>query len=179
MSAPTIPETPSAVPPDRAFFEVLRTIGLFRRVMEPYFARHGISQAQWGVLINLHCAAKNGDGSMRLADLVEKLLVRPPSVTHVVERLRVAGLIVRECSATDHRAKVVRLTVAGRELVERVLKQHGRQIALVLAGLDGEEQTQLRGLLGKLNSHLESVAPHDVIAEGSAFADGAAGESED
>ena len=149
--------------------------------MEPYFARHGISQAQWGVLINLHCAAKqqghgHGDGSMRLADLVEKLLVRPPSVTHVVERLRVAGLIVRECSATDHRAKVVRLTDTGRELVERVLKQHGRQISLVLAGLDGDEQTQLRGLLGKLNSHLESVAPHDMSIETSLDT---AGESED
>lgn len=151
----------------------MRTIGLFRRVMEPYFARHGISQAQWGVLINLHCAAEAGQASMRLADLVGKLLVKPPSVTNVVEKLRVAGLISRECSATDHRSKVVRLTPAGQDVVERVLKQHGRQIALVLAGLDGGEQAELKSLLGKLNSHLESVAPHE------SFAEGAAGESED
>ena len=158
--------------PEPVFWELLRTIGLFRRVMEPYFARFGISQAQWGVLINLHCAAKNGDGSMRLADLVGKLLVRPPSVTNVVEKLRVAGLIVRECSETDHRAKVVRLTPAGQELVNRVCKQHGRQISVVLAGLTGDEQAGLKSLLKKLNLHLESVAPHETVEV-------SAGENED
>jgi DNA-binding MarR family transcriptional regulator len=162
-----LPETIPTVAADSqaAFWEILRLIGLCRRVSDPYFARFGISAAQWAVLRILRCAEKEGPDGLRLADLVNKLLVKPPSVTNVVERLRVSGLIVRECSTNDHRAKVVRLTDAGRELVERILKNHGKQIALMLAGLDAGEQQALKGLLGKLNTHLESIAPHEAAGE--------------
>lgn len=153
--------------------------GSFRRVMDPYFARHGLSAAQWAVLRNLHWAENNGEPFLRLADLGTRLLVRPPSVTHVVERLRVAGLLIREASESDHRAKCVRLTDSGRELVGRVLGQHSKQIALVMGGLDAGEQDTLRGLLEKLNNHLEHVAPRDGTAESAGEATGELGADED
>src|SRR5438105_939297 len=80
-------------PDELAFRELIRTFGLLERVMEPYFAGFGMTGAQWGVLRNLHRAEAEGHRELRLTDLGERLLVQPPTVTGVVERLCRAGLV--------------------------------------------------------------------------------------
>ena len=45
------------------------------------------------------------------------------------------GLVSRDASQTDMRAKEIKLTAKGRRLVEKVLGVHGRQIHAVLSGL--------------------------------------------
>src|SRR3984893_16275138 len=113
-----------AAPPDNAFRELIRTFGLAERVMQPYFARFGISGAQWGVLRNLHRAEQEGQPGLRLTDLRRRMLIRPPSVTGIADRLEKVGLIVRRASATDGRSKQVALTEKGRRLVEKILTVH-------------------------------------------------------
>src|SRR5271157_2723712 len=101
---------PKTRPTENAFRELIRTFGLAERVMHPYFARFGISASQWGLLRNLHRAEQEGQPGLRLTELSNRLLVRPPSVTGVVDRLERAGLVVRHESAADLRAKQVGLT---------------------------------------------------------------------
>src|SRR6266446_1633521 len=108
-------------PAEGAFRDLIRTLGLLERVMQTYFARFGISGAQWGVLRNLHRAEEEGMVGLRLTDLSERLLVRPPSVTGVVDRLEKAGLVMRDGLPTDHRSKQVGLTSLGRNTVNQVL----------------------------------------------------------
>src|SRR5262245_25601416 len=140
-----LPE-PGSSPPQadapgvRAFRELIRTFGLVERVMQPHFARFGISGSQWGVLRNLHRAEVEGLAALRMTDLGDRLLIRPPSVTGVVDRLERVGLVERRGSPTDQRSRVVALTAAGRELVGRVLTVHERQIEAVMAGLGRDEQ---------------------------------------
>jgi DNA-binding MarR family transcriptional regulator len=122
--------------------------------MQPYFARFGITGAQWGVLCNLHRAEREGQPALRLTDLSARLLIRPPSVTSVVDRLERAKLVTRGDSATDLRTKQVVLTPRGRELVERVLAVHGAQIEAVMGALSSEEQAELQGLLRRLEEHM-------------------------
>jgi DNA-binding MarR family transcriptional regulator len=154
--------TPPAVrTPDNALRELIRTFGLAQRVMQPYFARFGISGSQWGVLRNLHRTELEGLPALRQSELSKRLLVRPPSVTGVVARLERAGLVSRQGSAADLRAKQVSLTDAGRELVVRILEEHEGQIQRVLAGLSGAEQAELSRLLVLLQQHL-----HRVLANG-------------
>src|SRR5437588_12552015 len=74
---------------------LLRTLGLLKRVMEPYFARFGISGSQWAVLRTLLRAEAEGRKQLRLTDLGNRLLIRPPSVTGVVDRLQRMGLVAR------------------------------------------------------------------------------------
>jgi DNA-binding MarR family transcriptional regulator len=159
MSATKLKSTRPAMsrPAEGAFRELLRVQGLLERVMQPYFAQFGISGSQWGVLRNLHRAEEQGLAGLRLTDLSDRLLIRPPSVTGVVDRLERAGLVVRDGSPFDMRAKQVALTAKGRELVERILAVHGRQIDTVLGVLDAAEQTELHRLLSRLVQHLEGV----------------------
>lgn len=140
-----------------AFRAFVRTSGLFRNRMDPYFARFGISGAQWGVLRALQRAEDEGLQGLRLTDLGHRLLVRPPSVTNLVDRLERMSLVARTPAAEDLRAKQVTLTPAGRQLVEQVLEHHPAQIRTILACLDEAEQHQLHQLMEKLAAHLETL----------------------
>ena len=141
-----------------AFRALVGTLGLLKRVMEPYFAQFGVSGAQWGVLRTLQQMEDGGEPEPRLTDLGNHLLVRPPSMTGAIDRLERLGLVRRSASATDQRAKHVSLTPAGRALVARVLERHPAQIGAVLGGLAPAEQAQLHGLLSRLEGHLQTLA---------------------
>ena len=149
---------PNATPAETAFRSLIRAFGRLERIMEPYFATFGISGAQWGVLRNLQRAEdEEGLVGLRLTDLGRRLLVRPPSVTGIVDRLERARLVARAAEEGDRRSRRVSLTDLGRQLVERVLSVHRRQIGQVMGGLDTVEQVELGRLLGQLNGHLEKL----------------------
>jgi DNA-binding MarR family transcriptional regulator len=148
---------PSAPTADETFRTLLRTLGSLERVMQPYFARHGISGAQWGVLRTLYRAEQAGDAGLRLVDLSERLLIRPPSVTGVVGRLERAGLLSRVTCVSDQRARLARLTSEGRRLVERILAGHAAQQERVVGVLSAEEQNDLHRLLTRLGNHCEKL----------------------
>ena len=157
---------PNDRPKDMAFRSIVRTVGLIERVMQPYFARFGITGSQWGVLRSLQRAEAEGLPGLRLTDLSERLIIRPPSVTGVVDRLERLGLVTRASVPGDMRVKRVALTPRARQLVERIMSGHTAQIDSVLGGLTGEDQDDLHRLLAKLNSHLESLADEAEPAMG-------------
>jgi DNA-binding MarR family transcriptional regulator len=126
--------------------------------MDPYFAQFGLSGSQWSVLRALHRAEGEGLTTLRLTDLSARLLVRPPSVTGVVDRLHRMGLLKRSKSPDDHRAKQVSLTPLGRQRVNRVLEKIPDQIQSVLGGLSAGEQEKLQQLLSTLAERLEVLA---------------------
>jgi MarR family transcriptional regulator, 2-MHQ and catechol-resistance regulon repressor len=144
--------------PGHGFRALLRVQGLIDRVMQPYFGRFGISRSQWACLRVLYRAEQEGLPGMRRADLGRRLLIRPPSVTGLIERLRRLGYVGSNSSAADLRGKEVRLSQTGRALVERILQGHGNQISAVMGGLDAAGQQQLYLLLQHLAHHLESMA---------------------
>ena len=145
-------------PGDITFRAMLRTLGLVERVMHPYFAKFGVTGSQWGVLRVLHRAEAEGLPGLRLTDLSERLIIRPPSVTGVVDRLQKLGLVVREGMPDDLRARQVTLTPKARRLIERILVGHGGQIDTVMGPLSYEDQSNLQRLLLKLNEHLDGLA---------------------
>jgi DNA-binding MarR family transcriptional regulator len=147
----------SFIATDGVFQSLLKVFGLLRRTMEPYFATFGISGSQWAVLIVLYRAKNEGLSGLWLKDIGDRLLIRPPSVTGVVDRLHRLGLVMREASLTDSRAKQVNLTPAGSELVERILEGHKAKIDSLLGGLAASEQNQLRQLLDRISVHLEKI----------------------
>jgi DNA-binding MarR family transcriptional regulator len=157
---PPAPVSGPAWSDESAFRALIRTYGLIERVMHPYFARFGISGAQWGVLRTLHRAAAKGNHALRMSELSERLIIRPASVTGVIDRLVRDGLVRRESLESDLRVKQIQLTSRGRELVEKILVGHEAQIASLLAGLNAGEQTEFQRLLVRLGQHLETLADH-------------------
>jgi DNA-binding MarR family transcriptional regulator len=154
---PLIKSSPPGMGMQHPIRELIRTFGLVERIMEPYFASFGISGSQWGVLRNLHRAEEEGTPALRLKELSSRLLIRPPSVTGLIDRLVRAGLVAREESSTDLRVKRVRLTEAGRRLVERILQVHDSQLQQLVDGISDEEQKNLNRLLTAWRKHLEEI----------------------
>jgi DNA-binding MarR family transcriptional regulator len=159
MSAPPQVARPATASlTETVFRELLRTMGAVERVMQPYFAQFGISGAQWGVLRNLHRAQKQERlPGLRLTDLSQRMLIRPPSVMGVIDRLQRAGLVARIDSPGDLRSKQVTLTDAGWDLVERILLVHRRHIERVMHGLSHHDQEQLHYLLLQLRAGMETM----------------------
>jgi DNA-binding MarR family transcriptional regulator len=149
----------------RTFRELIRTFGVLERVMQPHFARFGITGSQWGVLRTLCRAEAEGTSGLRMTDLGERLLIRPPSVTGVVDRLERAGLVERRASPADQRSKLVSLTDGGRRLVGRVLTVHESQIESALAGLNLADQMALQRHLARLGRHLEGLLARAPIVQ--------------
>ena len=142
---------------DNPLREFIRVEGLVERVMQHYFARFGISGSQWGLLRTFHRAEEEGQSRLRLTDLSDRLLIRPPSVTGAVDRLERAGMVLRDHATVDQRSKLVGLTPKGRQLIQRILSVHAQQVARVLGGLSKKEQAEFHRLLRRLGQHLEGL----------------------
>ena len=147
---------PTMLTTEHAFRAFMKASTLARNLMTPHFARFGITGAQWAVLRALQRAKNEGLDGLRPSSLGERLLVKKPSVTGVVERLRQAGWVATKEGEEDHRSKKIMLTAEGRRLMRRVLKHHPTHQRKMLACLNLSERRQLERLSQKLATHYES-----------------------
>lgn len=141
-----------------SFRALIRIYGLLGRIMQPYFGQWGISGSQWGVLRAIYWAEQEGKTGLRMLELGDRLLVRPPSVSGLVNRLQKLGYVKRYLSKTDLRGKEVRLTPAGRDLVLKILEKHRSQIELLMGGLTDSELRQFSFLMDRITAHLDAMA---------------------
>lgn len=74
-------------------------------------------------------------------------MVTTGAMTKRIDRLERDGLVTRRRSAADGRGRVVALTPAGRELIDRAFTEHMRNERALLEGLDPEEAARLEALL--------------------------------
>lgn len=89
-------------------------------------------------------------GPLTVGALGQKVLLSSGSMTAAVDRLARRNLVERADTLKDRRERVVCLTVAGRELIERLFVQHAKDLEAAFAPLDAKERTQLAALLRKL-----------------------------
>ncbi len=68
----------------------------------------------------------------------------------VIDKLEARGLVLRRTSPTDRRAKVMRLTLAGHDLLTRAIPIVAALQSEITAGLDAEERAVFLGLLEKV-----------------------------
>ena len=83
-------------------------------------------------------------GPMTLGALAAAEQVRPPTMTRIVAGLETAGLVVREPSAADRRAVLVRATPAGEQLLRAGRARRTETLARQLASLSGADLAALR-----------------------------------
>src|ERR1700761_2563162 len=108
-------------------------------------ARFGIVMSDFGVLeALLHL------GPLTAKQLGATVLLTSGSVTAVIDRLAARGLVRREENTRDRRACIVRLTAAGRRLIERAFGQHRTKWEEALEGFSTDERMTLLPLLRRL-----------------------------
>jgi DNA-binding MarR family transcriptional regulator len=131
-----------------AWEELFRAqVTVMRRLQrDPIWDR--LSLREYDVLFTLSTAP---DRRLRLRDLAGSSLLSQPSLSRMVERLEVAGWVLREPVPGDGRGVDVVLTAEGARLQKEVGRRHVQAIEHYVAGaLDADELRTLADLAHRL-----------------------------
>lgn len=111
-----------------------------------------------------------GGGEMKLVALAERLAVNPSTAMRMADRLTAAGLVERQVNPANRRENLLRLTPAGRLIVDDVTARRRDEIAGIVARMP---RAQRRGLVKALRAFTDAgdelpvAAPaHDAIPLG-------------
>ena len=94
-------------------------------------------------------------GPLTVKQIGEKVLLTSGSMTAAVDRLEKRGLVKRGDDARDRRARIIDLTPAGRELIERAFACHRDAMERALEGFSEGERIILLPLLRSLGRAAE------------------------
>jgi DNA-binding MarR family transcriptional regulator len=116
--------------------------------LDRVFAAHGLTAANFGVLVTL---ARVDDGrGVTQRRLMDELGLTSGTISVRMDRLVEQGLVDRRVDPESRRNTLITLTERGRALFERVAPAHLANERRLLAALDPAEQDALAGLLRKL-----------------------------
>jgi len=108
------------------------------------FASFGLENWMYDVLATLR--RQGPPYELTAGDLVAHSMVTSGAITNRIDRLAERGLVVR-AGADDRRKVIVRLTPAGRELVDEVAAAHLDTERAILADLSARRRQDLSSLL--------------------------------
>jgi DNA-binding MarR family transcriptional regulator len=130
------------------------------QMLRPVFEAHGLGDGEFDVLATLR--RSGGTYELSPGDLGASMMVTSGAVTKRIDRLERAGLVTRRVSEHDARARLIRLTAAGRRLVDTAIEEHVANESRLLAGLTDRERDTLATLLRKLGASIEEAGPPDM-----------------
>lgn len=111
------------------------------------FTDGDLTQGEYDVLLTV---TRGEDRTARLREVVGNMLISQPSVSRLVDRMVVDGLLTKCPDPHDGRGSLVRATEAGVAAFRRVSTVHGRNIAERMSVLTDAELSQLHALTAKL-----------------------------
>jgi DNA-binding MarR family transcriptional regulator len=109
------------------------------------YRRYGLGEGEFDVLATLRRAGPPFERAP--GELAQFTMVTTGAMTKRIDRLERDGLVTRRRSTADGRGRVVALTKAGRELIDRAFTDHMANERRLLAELSDEEAAQLEKLL--------------------------------
>ena len=146
--------------PSRGSIEAWEAVGRCHvsvtRVLQRNVNLHGLSRREFEVLATLYTADRSG---LRLRDLNSHVLLTQSSLSRMLERLELKGLVTRRQDAQDLRGVRVALTSSGSELYEAISVGHDQMVAeLISTALDPEEIRVLTRLSERVHQYSLSLS---------------------
>jgi DNA-binding MarR family transcriptional regulator len=136
-----------------------RLANLVRPSIEATFASFGLDRGEFDVISTL----RRSGAPYRLTptELYTSLMISSGGLTHRLDRLQKAGLILRKRSQADGRSSVVGLTDEGLRLAESAFRADMAGESTYLTDLSAQERLDLAALLRKLLGSLERRVDSD------------------
>lgn len=133
------------------FLPVLRELVRCYQAFEAYSAAHireiGLTPPQFDIVATL-----GNTPGMTFTELGKKTLITKGTLTGVVDRLAVKGLVKRIASEHDGRSQVVQLTKKGEALFDRVFPAHLTHVRKVFAHFKARDYARITAALRDLHS---------------------------
>ncbi|MFJ2767141.1 MarR family winged helix-turn-helix transcriptional regulator [Streptomyces sp. NPDC087300] len=128
-----------------------RCAALLQQAEDAPLRRAGLTRAEFDLL----GALRRTGHELTPGELARETFSSGAAVTKRLKQLQERELVDRRTDARDRRVAHVRLTDAGRDLVDALLPEQLAYETVVLSVLDPGGQGQLSGLLGELLGQLE------------------------
>ncbi|WP_030275482.1 MarR family winged helix-turn-helix transcriptional regulator [Streptomyces sp. NRRL B-24484] len=145
------------VAPQGVIGRLHRLAALLTEELSVVYRRYGLGEGEFDVLAALRRA---GDPFERApGELAAHTMVTTGAMTKRVDRLERAGLVTRRRSDADGRGRVVALTPAGRDLIDRAFADHMRNEHRLVGELSPVEAAALEALLTSWLARLETPPP--------------------
>lgn len=150
-----VSQDPKSGPRYAALLQILKTSETLWNVSRDFFARWEVSPAQFNTLNLVHGAPKG----MSQSELSRALITHRSNVTGLVDRLEKRGLVSRGEQAADRRVWTVRITPAGRRLLDQILPEYYRLGEEVWGGMAVAEAAKVEAILRELNDNALRMEP--------------------
>ncbi len=137
-----------------AFLTLLRVGSDTLAAFEKYLASHKISQGSFTVLMLLN---RNPAVGLNPSDLAAKSGVTRATMTGLLDGLERKKLIRRESAQADRRTILIRLNDKGAELLEGMLHDYYRRVALLMSDVSEDDKRRLSETLIKVSRNIEHV----------------------
>jgi len=146
---------------ERDLLFLLNDVARLLRVDADKRARaHGMTRAQWGILIWLE--RQPGTSQKELAELLE---VEPITVARLVDRLETRGMVERRPDPRDRRIWRLHLSLEAHIMLREINRQRADMADMVTSGIDEHNQTIMIEALVRMkatltrDSHLSRRVP--------------------
>jgi MarR family 2-MHQ and catechol resistance regulon transcriptional repressor len=130
----------------RALDALVRAEARVTRKLGRELERRGLSATAFAMLV----VVESADGVLGLRALRQRLGLSKANASEVTSTLEQRGLIIRQIDPRDRRALTIRLTPAGRALVDELFPGHARRVQDTFTVLDDGEKRELARLCRKL-----------------------------
>ena len=127
---------------------ISRVSRLLDKELKEFFAGHGLEFWEFDVLATLRRSGPPYE--LSAGALLKTAMVTSGAITNRVDRMEAKGLLERVRDPGDRRSVRIRLTGAGRDLVDRLLPLHLANEERILAVLASDDREGLTALLRTL-----------------------------
>ncbi len=107
----------------------------------------GVQVEAWRVMEILE-----NDEKLTMGDLAELVLMNPPTLTKLVDRMVADGLVHRKIAKSDHRQINLGITALGRKRISQVREQARQEEAQITGKIGQERADLLKNILTELGS---------------------------
>jgi DNA-binding MarR family transcriptional regulator len=130
--------------------------GLLTEELLTVYRRHGLGEGEFDVLATLRRTGPTH--ALAPGELAAHTMVTSGAISKRLDRLERDGLVHRTRDEGDGRGRVVRLTDAGRRVIDAAFAEHLANEERLLAELDPGDRELLAEVLGRWLSRVEPVA---------------------
>jgi len=117
----------------------------------------GLSMPQFSIMMQLHYR-----GACGMSEISERFEVSPAAASQLVDKLVQSGLITREEDPHDRRAKLLKLSDKGKELIQQGIEERYRWVDQLSDRLTAEERTQVSDALNIMTKAAKELEAEPV-----------------
>jgi len=121
----------------------------FQRALSERLSPEGITHRQTHVIGWLKLEQELSQG-----DLARRMMIEPPTLVRILDRMEAAGWLRRDGDPTDRRRRIVRLTPAAEPIWERIIEHALELRQAAVEGMTAEDVVHLKALLRQIFTNL-------------------------